>query len=159
MVWGAESSESGEVGVIGDCDVVYERRGSSLNMSSLSDSIRAGMSPTSTPFFAYLPLLKLGFIICCGRCVEGLKYHNMFDCLASQIFLSYNSSQALKTSCKLALNLGALSEVILVYSCCSHIENLTQVLHVQFLDDFTFRPFTIGSVSIQILMAIASFQQ
>lgn len=65
----AESSDGGEEGDTGDGCSIGERRGSSINLSLLSDSIRAGRLLTSTPSMSACLNVKVRHLLwlMCGK--------------------------------------------------------------------------------------------
>ena len=87
------------------------RRELSIDISLSSEFLRAGRSQMRTPSTSTCLDVESWGLSSAVANVEGLKYNSMLDCLASYTFLLYNSLWGLKTFCKAALNLGALSKL------------------------------------------------
>lgn len=83
------------MGGAGDWGVGEKERGSTINISSSSESIRAGRSLTSTlssmPACLNVQGQHSESAVAAVAAVKGLKYNSGLQCLASYMFLSYNS--------------------------------------------------------------------
>lgn len=156
--------EAGVVGHTGDWGGGERGRRLSVNKSS-SESIKAGKSLAFTLSYvsACLDVEGLKLVICCAWCGWcGSLEIQQYAWLLSLMHFSAIQFLALKTSCKPALTLKALSTLgnnskkkKAIFFCShsstvNHSKNLMWVLHIQFLDDFTFELLLWYLVSIYI---------